>query len=153
MLLAASRGHTGTVQCLLAHGADRTITDNGGNTPLSLAACHGHIASLELLLAHGDGWKRTVAPTGRAYFWNLESKAVQWEPPTDDVNHRNANGDSALLIACRKGHLAVVDALISHCALIDQPDAAEDTPLLLAATFGPFLQNTSLLCFLFVSTM
>ena len=64
--VACSRGHSGVVDLLLRHDADRDAVDWVTCTsPLHLAAKHGHVTLVELLILHGavidgrDGSLRT----------------------------------------------------------------------------------------------
>jgi ankyrin repeat protein len=49
--LAAEKGVESQVRLLLADGADATLKDMDGRTPLSYAASHGHAPIVELLLS------------------------------------------------------------------------------------------------------
>lgn len=49
--LAAQNGEDAAVQALINAGANLDLTNNKGNTPLTLAMCCGHIRAMALLLA------------------------------------------------------------------------------------------------------
>jgi ankyrin repeat protein len=63
----------------------------------------------------------------------LTSAEVLVRHPKINVNVRNAHGETALMLACLKGHLALAKLLISKQADINQPGW---TPLHYAATGG-----------------
>jgi ankyrin repeat protein len=46
---AAAAGHTQVIALLLDHGADPTLKDNQGSTPLDLARAGGKTAAVEAL--------------------------------------------------------------------------------------------------------
>ena len=63
---ACSRGHSGVVDVLLRHEADRDVVDwLACTSPLHLAAKHGHVTLVQLLILYGaaidgrDGSLRT----------------------------------------------------------------------------------------------
>ncbi len=53
LYLAAFRGHTDTVQVLLAWGVEPNTPVEQGWTPLHTAAWKGHTGVVDLLLNHG----------------------------------------------------------------------------------------------------
>ena len=63
----------------------------------------------------------------------LTSAEVLVRHPKINVNVRNAHGETALMLACLKGHVALAKLLISKQADINQPGW---TPLHYAATGG-----------------
>ena len=63
----------------------------------------------------------------------LTSAEVLLRHPKIDVNVRNAHGETALMLACLKGHVALAKLLISKQADVNQPGW---TPLHYAATGG-----------------
>ena len=63
----------------------------------------------------------------------LTSAEILVRHPKIDVNVRNAHGETALMLACLKGHVALAKLLISKQADVNQPGW---TPLHYAATGG-----------------
>eukprot|EP01045_Picozoa_sp_COSAG04_P025673 COSAG04_NODE_3413_length_2834_cov_2.395978_1_plen_667_part_10 len=55
LFYAAQRGHLRIMEALLDHGADPTLTDRQGETPLNHAGYWGQAEAAELLLARGGG--------------------------------------------------------------------------------------------------
>ena len=53
-----------------------------------------------------------------------------------DVNMKDDDGDTPLLIACRNGHMGVVKALLNNEADVNMKDDDRDTPLLIASRNG-----------------
>ncbi|KAF1325079.1 Tkl protein kinase, partial [Globisporangium splendens] len=89
-------------------------SDNTKHAPLHGAAAHGHTEVACFLL--------------RADLLH----------PQVDVDVRSANQDTPLLLAVHKGHLEVVDLLVTHGADIDKCRAGHSTPLIEAAEAGHF---------------
>jgi ankyrin repeat protein len=79
------------VRLLLERGADPTIADANGSTPLMAACDQGRLAVVRLLLKH---------PCAIATF----------------INHRDIDGQTALWKACRNGRQGVVRALLESGA-------------------------------------
>jgi len=116
-LMAAFKGHSQVVELLLdraettAHGR-RTLlqeTTRKGESALMAASKAGHLEAAKVLLRRG------ACPSDRA------AMGPQW---------------TALHLAARKGHSAVVGELLSHGADIEGPDAYGMTPLMHAALGG-----------------
>jgi len=82
--IAAQWGATALVRVLVASGADRSIADDDGWTPLMEAARTGHLAFVRFLLAEADGL---------------------------DLAARNTEGLTALGVARDEGHAEVVAVL------------------------------------------
>lgn len=55
MHLAASRGHQGLAEYLLARRAEAIASEDGSQQPLHFAAAGGHLPMTELLVALGAG--------------------------------------------------------------------------------------------------
>lgn len=110
--IAAEKGHTGVVECLLKAGA-RAAGDKQPNerpTSLVLAAENGHAEVVQLLVSAG-------ADVERVDTWNL----VEFTP---------------LTIAIRMGHLPVVKCLVEAHADVHRPaPGSYTTPILLAWQF------------------
>ncbi|KAK5637663.1 hypothetical protein RRF57_013378 [Xylaria bambusicola] len=82
---ASDSGHIEVVKLLLEHGADVTVANSYGSTPLIRASSHGHDKIVGLLLAQQNV-----------------------DPQSSD-----ANGRTALSWAAAKGHETVIELLIT----------------------------------------
>ena len=96
------------VKALLAGGADPTLRDAIGDTPLHSAAWSGGLGIVQLLVAH---------------------KAV-------DVNAVNGERRTALMLAAQKGHTDIVCALLSAGADRTLADQYGNTALDCAVRYG-----------------
>lgn len=101
---AATVGHEQNVCALLAAGADATLADWNGRTPLMRAAGEGRLTVVKCIIS--------LVP--------------------ENIEVRDANGMSALSWAVSHGHAAVVNALLESGAQVDTPAWAE-IPLLTKA--------------------
>ena len=102
--LAMERRATG----LVAHGADTSVKDSDGNTPLILAIMKGFTDLVKLIL----------------------------ERDKSTVNTVNRSGTTALLVALRIKQTQTVKLLLEHGADVSVTDTAGNTPLILAVMVG-----------------
>ena len=102
---ASESGHLKLAKLLCSKGAETDVEDEDRRTPLMLAAVGGHKDTLLYLIDHVQG---------------------------ADVNKKDSIGRTALHHASEKGHLKVVEQLISKGSRIDEADKDHFTPLVLA---------------------
>ena len=109
LIMAARRGHTATVEGLLAAGADVNAKDEDGNTALIATARRGHSAIAEVLLAAGA-----------------------------DVNAKDEDGNTALIavVGARRGNTATIEVLLAAGADVNAKNKHGETALKTAALFG-----------------
>lgn len=107
LIQEASRGHTATVQTILAKGADGNARDAHGKTALMLAAFEGHTATVHVLLANGV-----------------------------DANAKDEAGATALMLSASKGHTEIVQALLAKNIDIEAVNHTGWTALMLAVAGG-----------------
>jgi ankyrin repeat protein len=96
LVQAVTENHIETVRALLAQGADPTIPNNKGMTPLYVAASLGHAAMTKLL---------------------LEALAKRPEKPADEKDEKKQDKKSdkkPILVAAHFGHVEVLKELASH---------------------------------------
>ncbi|XP_038073028.1 poly [ADP-ribose] polymerase tankyrase-like [Patiria miniata] len=105
LMLACMNGHYPVATLLLRKGADPNAKDSSGNTAVHYAAAYGWWHCLKLLLkAGGDpniltDWK--VPPLGLAYLkGHFGCVDLLLKEPGVDVNFRDENGATLLLITC-----------------------------------------------------
>jgi ankyrin repeat protein len=89
LMRAAQEGNVSAAELLLEHGASVNCENKSGMTPLMFAAQRGHSDVCRLLIAYGANT-------------NAQTKE---------------NESTALLLACKRGHTAVVKELVTRCEL------------------------------------
>ena len=107
MNYAAFYGRTEIVQILLAEGADVNVKDSGGKTALMYASMGGRTGTVQIV--------QTLLANGA------------------DVNVKNNSGDTALMWAAYKGHTGIVQALLAEGADVNAKNNDGDTALMGAA--------------------
>ena len=109
---AAFNDHVECMQLLLRYNAAADIFDNSGKTPLMMAAGYGHSSAVELLMG-------------------LPIEKLSME-------HSDQSNNTALHLACLKGHEECALAILSKCTdvLIHKTNIQEKTPLHISAKSG-----------------
>lgn len=103
--VAAEKGQSTIVGNLLAAGASPNIQDEFGDIPLGLSICHNDGDLIDMLLIDSN------------------------------INHRNLDRESPLLLATLHNNNLAMTKLISQGAEVDAPDIHGDTPLIVAASY------------------
>ncbi|XP_037951151.1 protein TANC2, partial [Teleopsis dalmanni] len=122
LCLAAYEGIVPMVSLLLEFGADVTLTNSQGSTPLILAAMRGHCDVVRLLVAAGSSLGQTditqrcalvhAARTGRLNVVKY-LLACDWTPrPNTDDMSLNAAIQQALIAAAGKDHVTILEDLL-----------------------------------------
>jgi ankyrin repeat protein len=132
---AVRQGRVVITRLLLENGAKINAPDRAGRTPLYVALMHGRTQIVDLLVRQGADFDPhflliETARNGvsdRDVYRLLLAKGA-------DVNARDAEGETALVIATRGGYRKTVKQLIRHGADVNLPDAAGNTPLQIALT-------------------
>ncbi|XP_062861971.1 ankyrin repeat domain-containing protein 50 [Trichomycterus rosablanca] len=150
--LLSTAAHTGLVDVsalLLCRGANPSLSDNQGQTPLTLAARQGHVGVLQVLLkwsqdqeydtvramlehADDEGWTAL-----RSASWGGHKEAVKMLLEAGaEVDGCDPDGRTALRAAAWGGHEEIMLILLDHGAGVDSVDHEERTPLIAAAYMG-----------------
>jgi uncharacterized protein len=148
LLVSAFRGHTTTVQLLLAAGAEVDLADNTQRTALSLASQRGHDDICAILLDAGasvdvadeDGDRPLHAAAEEGHFNVVELLLLA----NADVNGLDGRGRSALYGACTQTHrVKLAVALIDAKASVNQQDRDGNTALFAASLRRGRVPNTT----------
>ena len=133
LIQASQNGHYQVVEVLIKKGADPNIHDNTGWTALILASGKGHQQIVELLLeTHVDlnvqnsknGATALIQANGNIGIVSclLLAKA--------DPDLQRKDGNTALHIACYRGHYTVIELLLSYHASPVIKNTKDDTPFM-----------------------
>ena len=136
LMLAAFRGFSKTVHCLLEKHADPLLkTEEGGCTALTIAVLEGHIDVVEILLDDKNHFA-AAEKHGETNEKQVEKHAL--DIVTKMVEHTEENGTSALLRACQNGFVDAAQLLIQKKSdvNIQRTDELQRTPLIMAARAG-----------------
>ena len=95
---AAKRGRIAATTILLHHGADFTVRNGRGNTPLNCAVLASHPKTAAILLSYARRSRR-------------RPRALELEP--DLINISNNKGNTPLHSACLNNDIAMVELLVS----------------------------------------
>ncbi|XP_017781821.1 PREDICTED: ankyrin repeat domain-containing protein 17-like isoform X2 [Nicrophorus vespilloides] len=117
LMEAASAGHLDIVKLLVAHGADVNAQSTSGNTPLMYGCAGGHQDVVRFLLGNGasveDHNENGHTPLMEAASAGHVGLAMILLENGAGINtHSNEFKESALTLACYKGHLEMVKFLL-----------------------------------------
>ena len=122
------------VSTLLEKGADVTISDKEGNTPLHNVVNNLYrvdietsLQTIKILLAK-DKWSQSQHKN------NHNKTALDTESKNQLINQKNNQGETALFLAAQNRQQDVVSILIQNGADITIPDMYGDTPIHCAAS-------------------
>ncbi|KAJ0005825.1 hypothetical protein NQD34_015719 [Periophthalmus magnuspinnatus] len=146
---AAIEGSENIVDFLLKQGADPLLTDQQGQTPLTLASRQGHVKVLKVLLDWAEKQENEVATRMmeqvdvegwtalRSAAWGGHIEVVKLLLDAGaDVDGCDAEGKTALRAAAWGGHEEIVRILLKYGANFDKADCNGRTPLIATAYMG-----------------
>lgn len=143
LVAAISRGtNLDNCRLLLDQGADITIRDPCGGTPLEAAARHNNVDGVQFLLDHHvDVNTKSLGSYGTALHVAChkghEGIAEKLLASGADPNIINIYGDTALSLAVQNGYWQIVKLLLPHSTkILNVQDAYGDTPIVHAAHKG-----------------
>ncbi|KAJ6083040.1 hypothetical protein N7467_007175 [Penicillium canescens] len=140
LVATCRKGHLRIAELLLQVGADLTIADYGGCTPLYFASSNGHLEMVRLLLDNGadikvadnDGWTPLHSASAYGYLEVVRRLLDNGA----DISVANNEGWTPVGMASAYGHLEVVRLLLDNRADIKVIDNARCTPLHFASING-----------------
>jgi ankyrin repeat protein len=154
LIVAIRRAHMPVVEYLLSKGAEPTIANNLGETPIFVAAVEGHGAAIKALLKKGvdpntlETEKLTVSMTNKLQGMGRNTPLIAAAQGGSaeavkalidggaDVNHRGFLDKTALLWAVERGFTNVAEVLLVNKADPNANDTGGLTPLMMAARSG-----------------
>ena len=142
LMSAAHFGHKDDVEKLLAKGLDVNAANRRGDTPLSLACSRDDLPLVELLLARGAKMEaratRYDTPLMRASRFRRVAtvKFLLERTKSEEVDAQNAQGNTALIEACKAGTKEVVELLLAAGAKAEHANKNQMTCFLEACETG-----------------
>ena len=138
LMKATENGHYKVVEVLLKAEVNVNTSLEDGSTALHIASQNGHLVVISMLLQFGadPDIKRNDGVTPliiASYAGNNDIVELLLQTNKVDVNACNANGATALYIACHNGHLCVVSTLLRSGANPNLKDNNWWTPLMIAS--------------------
>jgi len=158
LMVAALNGHEKTVDLLLKAGANPSLKDTSGRTALLLAASNQHLSVLSKLLDTGE--KTDQVDFNGNNIWHLiamsdfandnTQKSLESEHKKEDellimknlmprgiiLDSLNNNGETALMIAVKKGNVKIIKNLLELGASVKILAPNGESALTLAKTSG-----------------
>jgi ankyrin repeat protein len=139
LIYAAQEGHVGVALWLVEKGAAIDVQDYEGSTALWWACHNGNISLVRLLMRRGAdptiansaGWTPLIA----ACAWGQPeiTRLLLGHPSVKaSINRRNDDGQTALWMACKRGRVAKVRALLENGADLTVADREGITPMAIA---------------------
>ncbi|XP_037345133.2 ankyrin repeat domain-containing protein 50 [Pungitius pungitius] len=145
----AREGSANVAKLLLSRGFDPLVSDQQGQTPLTLASRQGDVKVLSVLLdwTKGQGPETAVRMMEhvdnegwtalRSAAWGGHSEAVRLLLDAGaDVDGCDAEGRTALRAAAWGGHEEIVLTLLNYGAQVNKADSMGRTPIIAAAYMG-----------------
>ncbi|EQC32360.1 hypothetical protein SDRG_10107 [Saprolegnia diclina VS20] len=128
LMQACQRGAVGSVQMLLANGAEVNYVSDDDTTPLHIAVSCLHVNVVSYLLQHGAKTK-VLSPHGRGPLHLLGAPCALIDGPSQEVSIKVASMSPDKV-------RQIILKLVRHGAAIDEVDHFGFTPLMLLAHKG-----------------
>lgn len=136
LALAAQSGDLEAVNNLIANGAEIDVIEPNGYTALELAAQNGHVKIVQVLLKAGSDLNINHKALVLASQNNHLEIVLALLDAGVAVDHKIAEGPSALMQAALCGHLQVIRVLLGKQADVNREAVDGATALMLAAQEG-----------------
>ncbi len=137
LILAATGGHTSTVEALLDLGAEINLQDNIGATALTAAATAGHAETVRVLLTRGadagikdrDGGSALL----NAVFFGYRNAVAELLKRKQTIPQADLN--ESILVAAGMGHTDIIEDMMTVGLDVNAVGLHGRTPLMAAAKF------------------
>lgn len=143
LIYAAAYGFCAIIHMLTDAGAHLDETGETGSTAMLYGVWNGHLQAVQLLadlgasITHrndeGNGILHIAAMAGHSDIITLACRSISMEV---DINDVNRSQETPAHLACRRGKLSALQALVSCGAKIDTRSVNNITPLFEAAVQG-----------------
>lgn len=127
LMYAAIAGHHDIVALLLKAGAEINLCNRFGQNALMLASSLGRLQVVQLLLKH-------CSSQNSSWFYWIFSKVRRWFGQANNlsIHHQDEHGQTAVMLAAKSGHLAVMCLLEEFGARLDENDLYQENLLFIA---------------------
>lgn len=140
MLAAATQNNVEVINILIQYGATATTKNNLGETALFIACKRGHLENVKALMGPGiniderDNTSNTLLMVAVTKRNNADVINFLMDSGAN-ATFKNSQMDTPLLIACKRGYIENVEALINaeNDISLDERDESSNTPLMIAA--------------------
>jgi len=132
---ACENGDVDMVQLLLDKGASIDVRNKNDSTPLHRAALNGHLDVVHMLLNKANEVnqdRRKLKMTEEVISKHAKPHNFKKTYEMDVVNVLDMTDCTPLHLACLKGHLEIVKALVEAGAMTNMEDRFSETPMMWA---------------------
>lgn len=145
---AAEKGDTPLLAWLGKSGADLSLADSDGLSPLHIASLHKQAFSVRYLMSVVSNINAAnspdIPPLMFAAYAGCTDCLSSFLETSDQLDAKNNDGDTSLIFAIRGQQTAVATTLVERGANLNAQNIAGDTPAKLAERLGfPLLKGTS----------
>ncbi|MFM1891312.1 MAG: hypothetical protein RLZ44_389 [Pseudomonadota bacterium] len=135
--VAAAGGRIVVVKLLLEHGAEVDAPDQTGRTAIEQAVLNGRTQIADLLLRHGARLDASALLLDAAVENVQDRDVVRWLAEHGaDLEQRDGAGDTALLLAARRGNHRLARHLVDQGANVNAHDAGGHSAIAIARASG-----------------